>query len=99
MGVLLEADATELFGCDLLDIPMIQLMHGKPLGGGEDGAGLIVGEQVAYHLGTLGHEESLTASELLLLQLTDKFDLIFTDHKPRITQITLILSAKILNNS
>ena len=40
--------------------------------------GLIVGEQVAYHLGALGHKESLTATELLLFQLTDIFDLIFT---------------------
>ena len=41
--------------------------------------GLIVGKQVAYHLGALCHEETLTMTELLLLQLADISDLILTN--------------------
>ena len=51
----------------------------KPFGGGEDGVGLIVGEEVAYHLRAFCHKETLTTTELLLLQLTDILDLVFTD--------------------
>ena len=54
-------------------------MLGKPFLGGEKGMGLIVGKEVADNLCSLCHEETFTTAELLLLQLTDEFDLIFTD--------------------
>ena len=51
----------------------------QPFVGGEEGVGLVVGEEVADHLRAFCHEKTLTTAELFLLQLTDGFDLILTD--------------------
>ena len=42
-------------------------MFGEPVGGGEDGMGLIVGDEIANDLGALGYEKALATAELLLL--------------------------------
>lgn len=54
-------------------------MLGKPFLSGEDGVGLVVGEEIADHLRAFCHEETFTTAELLLFQLTDEFDMILTD--------------------
>ena len=42
-------------------------VFGESVGGGEEGIGLIMGKEVADDLGSFGHEETLTTTELLLL--------------------------------
>ena len=69
----------------------------QPFVGGEEGVGLVVGEEVADHLRAFCHEETFTTAELLLFQLTDEFDLILTDcHRLylRILQIIRIILCK-----
>lgn len=75
LGVLLETDTAEFVGSNFSnDGPFGRLsdrlwdrgVFGEPVGGGEDGMGLIVGEEIANNLGALGHEETLATTELLL---------------------------------
>ena len=86
-----ETDAAELVGGDFLNHGYramiracgisrpVSLILFQPLGGGEERMGLVMGKEVADHLRAFCHEEPLTTAELLLFQLTDEFDLIFTD--------------------
>ena len=78
LGVLEETETLQFIGRDFLNL-ILPLIVGNPVAGSEDGSGVVMDEQVTDHLRALGHEETLTTTELLMFQLADKFDLILTD--------------------
>ena len=78
-----EAKAAEFVVGDGIEVRgekcEVRGMLGKPFLACEKGMGLIVDKEVADNLCSLCHEETFTTAKLLLLQLTDEFDLILTD--------------------
>jgi hypothetical protein len=55
----------------------------EPFTGGEENAWLVVLQEITYHLRALSHEKPFATTVFLLFQLTDKFELVFTDHFPK----------------
>ena len=73
-----KTETLQLIGRDFLNL-ILPLMVCDPVTGSEDSTGLVMVEQVTDDLSALGHKETLTTTELLEFQLTDKLDLILTD--------------------
>lgn len=77
MGMLLEGEALQFFvGNDLGG----DACRSLPVGCGKDAMGRETLQKVAHHLGTFSHKETLATAVFLLLELSDEFQLVFTNH-------------------
>jgi hypothetical protein len=77
LGMLEEADAAQFVVGDELGGDACRSL---PVGGSENSLWTVALEEVAHDFRPLGHEDALATAILLLFELSDVFELVFTDH-------------------